>query len=119
MKTSNVSSACYSAEMTGLGVGGGGLYGGPGHPTGLDCPAGVMGCGCGGNVVSACRSGAPEPVLTNPSNGAPVTSMVRAGGCCGLTVGGEVCVAVGRERTLYSVVNTVPFHYINEGGPVH
>ena len=41
------------------------------------------------------RSGDPEPVLTNPSYGVTVSSVGRAGGSCGWTSGGEVCVTMG------------------------
>ena len=96
-RTSKASSAFHLAETIGLGVGGCGLYGGSGHPTGLDCPAGVVECSCGGDAASAWRSGAPEPVLTNPSNGALVISVVQAGGGYGWASHGEVCVTAGRQ----------------------
>ena len=88
MRTSNAS--------TGLCVVGGDLYGGSGHTSGLDCPPGVE-CGCRGDAVSPCRSGSPIPVLTNPSNGALVISVVQAGGGYGWTSGGEMCVTAGRQ----------------------
>ena len=97
MRASKASSVFHLAEMIGLGVGGGDLYGDSGHPTGLDCPAGVVECSCGGEAASACRSGAPEPVLTNPSNGAFVISVVQTGGGCGCASCGEACVTVGRQ----------------------
>ena len=91
MGSNKASLAILLVESTGLGVCGGDLYGGSAHHTGLDYPARVVECSCGGNGVSACRSGAPEPVLTNPSNGALVISVVQAGSGWGWTSGGEVC----------------------------
>ena len=38
-----------------------------------------------------------EPVLTNPSNGALVISVVQAGGGYGWASRGEVCVTAGRQ----------------------
>lgn len=78
--TSNIATAYSHAEMTGGGVGVGDLHGGSGHPTALDCPCGVVGCSCGGDVVSDCRSGQYLPVLTNQTNGVPVTGVEHAGG---------------------------------------
>ena len=88
---SYASPANYSAEMAGLGVGGGDT----GHPTDLDCPSGVVGCSCGGRAESACRSGIQQPTPANPSNGVPVTSVGRAGGRCGWTRGVVGCVTSG------------------------
>ena len=89
--------AVLLAEFTGLGVGGGHMYGDSGHSTGLDCPTGVVECSCGGDAVSACKSGRPEPVLDNPSYGVTVTSVVQAGSCSEWTSIGEVCMAAGRQ----------------------
>ena len=69
-------------------MGGGDLYGDSDHPTGLDCPAGVV--ECGRDAVSACRCGTPEPVLASPSYGATVTSVVQASSCYLWTRGGVV-----------------------------
>ena len=77
------------AELTGLGVGGGDLLGDSGHPTGLDCPAGVVECGCRGDAVRACRSGLDEPVFTNPSNGVTLISVEQAGSSYGWNSGGK------------------------------
>ena len=44
-----------------------------------------------------CRYLQLTAVSTNPSNGMPMTSGVRAGGGCGGTGGGEACVAVGSQ----------------------
>ena len=96
MRTSKASSACHLAEMIGLGVGGGDLCGGSGQPTGLDCAAGVVECSCGRDAVSACRSGAPEPVLINPSYGVTVVQSGSMGGC-------------RQAGTLHSVINAVQF----------
>ena len=86
---SNASSDFCPSECTGLGMGVGDLHGGSDHTTGLDCPPGVVGCGCRGNAVSPYRSGSPEPFLTNPSNGVTVTSVVRAGSGYVWSSGGE------------------------------
>ena len=106
--TANVSgwsSSCYCCCETAACVVGGDLktelLGGTGHPTGLDCPAVVVGCGCGGNAVTACRDGSHETVYTNPpSNGVTVSSVVRACRSYGPASGGEcVCQRVDRDTT--------------------
>ena len=88
--------AILLADLTGLGADDGDLYGDPGRPTGLDCPAGVVECGCRRDAVSVCRSVTHEPVLANPSYGVTVASAVRAGGAMGGLVVGW-CVAAGRQ----------------------
>ena len=105
--TANVSGwpgSCCCCCVIVAGVAGGDLHGdllgGPDHPTGLDCPAGVVGCGCGQDVVMACRSDFYETVDTNPSNGVTVLSVGRACSSYGRTSGGE-CVwqRVDRDTT--------------------
>ena len=110
--TANVSGwsgSCYCCCETAACVAGGNLYcdllGDTGHPTGLDCPAGVVGCGCGGDAVTACRNGSNETVYTNPpSNGVTVSSVVRACRSYGPASGGE-CVwqRVDRDTTECSI----------------
>ena len=106
--TANVSGwpgSCCCCCVIVAGVAGGDLHGdllgGPDHPTGLDCPAGVVGCGCGGDAVTACRNGSNETVYTNPpSNGVTVSSVVRACSDYGQASGGEwVCQRVDRDTT--------------------
>ena len=94
--TSSTSSAFHPVKMTELGVGGGDLHGSD-QPTDLDCPTRVLGCGCGGNVVSACSSGIHDPVPINPSNGVPVTGVEQASAACGWASVGEACVTDRRE----------------------
>ena len=89
MGTNKASLAILLAESTGPGVGD--------LPTGLDCPAGVVQCGCGVDAVSACKSGTYEPVPANPSYGVTVASGARASSCYGWTSGGVVCGAAGRQ----------------------
>ena len=93
---------CCCASIAGI-VGGdllGDLLGDTVHHTGLDCPPWVVECGCGGDVVTACRSGSHETVYNNPSNGVTVSSVVRACRSYGLASGGEcVCQRVDRDTT--------------------
>ena len=106
---SSTSSAFHPAKRTGLSVEGGDLHGDSDHPTVLDCPTRVVGCGCRGNVASTCRSGIHEHVLINPSNGVPVTGVELASTACGWASGEEACVADGREG--YCSVVT-QFHFL-------
>ena len=106
--TSSTSSAFHPVKMTELGVGGGDLHGSD-QPTDLDCPTGVLVCGCGGNVVRTCSSSIHKPVSINPSNGVPVTGVELASTACGWASGEEACVADGKEG--YCSVVT-QFHFL-------